>query len=489
MEQATCSQPDIETIMRRLRGKETPYTAPINRTAQPMPSPSEAAELKTIVKSLGAKLKDAYKELSDVKGVLSALEQEKQALIQTAEFLQASLSTKGRDLTTAQNGIQQAQLTSERLEQELAELRAKKAVPQHSPELAILREELVSIRAEQVAWQEERKRLETALEQERQRVRAESSNTNGQLVRLAMSCKQLEEEVHSLTCERAATIRQFTQLKELNEQSQKELEEEKQKGCEKDEGIRSSTQTIQELLGTIEKNKSSIAALTDQAAKASQRETELLAQIELSETSLVQQKAANESLGTSLKAANESFRTLSAQLEQERRTFHETDEKCMLLQKEKEAADSRVKEVEELLIIKLQTITDLEEQLGEALTHGEDAEHKASTLEQALATLREDLQKTTEARDELHEKTLKLEQQLGRTAAENAELKKRTEAFERLKKSIAEASSHAHAILRALDPAAKPPLAISNLVEELSIKPQEQEQSLFEEQFEQHELF
>ena len=489
MEQTTCCQTDVESIMRRLKGGNTPYTQPKPQLS-PLPSTSsEVSELKTIVKTLGAKLKDAYQELADNNAALSSSEQIQHSLKQAIEQLKASLSSKTQEFETAENELQQRSLTIEQLERDLVNVRSKASTPLPSPDLANLRDELLAIRAEQLNWHEERKRLETLLEQEHHKGRSETSNTNGQLVRLAMGCKQLEEEIHSLKCERAATLRQFNQYKDLSEESQKALAAEREKGHEREEALASSTRTIQELLDTIEKNKTAINALNEAQEEAAHKEDSLLAEISLERASLAKEKAACEALSISLNAANESFHALSSQLEQERRLFHETDEKCMLFQKEKEAADTRVKEVEELLIIKLQTISDLEEQLGEAITQCDDTEHRAVNSEEGAARLAEDLHKMTEARDSLHDKGLKLEQQLGRTSAENAELKKRSEAFERMKKVIVEASSHAHAILRTLDGSTKPTPAISQLVEELSIHPQEQERSLFEERFEQHELF
>ena len=92
------------------------------------------------------------------------------------------------------------------------------------------------------------------------------------------------------------------------------------------------------------------------------------------------------------------------------------------------------------------------------------------------------MQQLTEARDTFREKALSLEQQLGRSVSENTDLKKRTELFERLKKSSIEASSHAQAILRVLGHSNKPQPS-----EEVSYR--EPDRSLFEEHFEQHELF
>ncbi len=483
MEQITCCQSDVQSIMRRLRGAQTPYTPP---KLQLPPSPIASSE-DVEGQTLRMKLKETSQELMTIKEVLAASEASQHDLQRTVEQLQAAMAAKERDLQSANDHVQQATIAIERLERDCADLRTRHTAP--APDLALLREELLSLRAEQLSWQEERKRLEAALEQEHHRVRSDSSNANGQLVRLAMNCKQLEEEVHSLTCERAATLRQFNQLKEMNEQSEKALAAEREKRREREDALAASTTTIQELIDTIEKNKAVIATLKTEKEAAAQEESALRSQITIANANLAQEKATGESLSTSLKAANESFQALTAQLEQERRIFHETEEQCALLKKEREAADIRVKEVEELLIVKLQMISDLEEQLGEALTRCEDNEHRALTAEQHGECLSSDLEKMTKERDELHEKALQQEQQIARLGAENAELKKKMETFDRLKKRITDASSYAHALLRTLDLGPKPALAIPRAADDMLLPPQGQERSLFEERFEQHELF
>lgn len=229
MEQTTYCQTDVQSIMQRLRGNGNPYTPPKAAPQAPQASSSEINELKTIVKVLGAKLKDATQELSDSKAALISSEQSHQTLRDTIEQLESSLTAKNHDLAAAKNDHRQVQLTIEQLERDCIELRTKNAAPTPSPDLAFMREELLASRADLLKLQEERKQLGAALEHERQKGRSETSNTNGQLVRLAMNCKQLEEEVHSLTCERAATFRQFNQLKELMSASQKELSAEREK--------------------------------------------------------------------------------------------------------------------------------------------------------------------------------------------------------------------------------------------------------------------
>lgn len=487
MEQTVCGSKDVENIMRRLRGHETPYTPPKIQLQPSAPPSSEAEELKNIVKVLGTKLKDAYQEISTIKSEFAIAEELQQSCACTIEQLQGSLASKDQETQLAKTELRQAKLTIGKLEHDIAELRTKNASPPPSPELPMLREELVALRTEQMNWQEERKRLEATLEQERQKGRAEASNNNGQLVRLAMSCKQLEEEVHSLKCERSATIRQFNQLKELNEEIQKTLATEQEKIQKHEEALAASTKTIQELLDTIEHHKATINNLHGEKEAAAQKEATLLAQISAETSRYAQEKSTCEALSLSLKAANDSFHSLTLQLEQERRTFRETDEKCLLYQKEKEASDARVTEVEELLIVKLQTITDLEEQLGEAINRCEDIDHRAQTAEQQVLHLTEDLQKTVEARDALHERALKQEQHIGRITTENSELKKRTESFERLKKNISEASSQARALLRTLDPGNTPAPSVAHRTDDLQIQPQEP--SLFSERLEQHELF
>jgi DNA repair exonuclease SbcCD ATPase subunit len=304
-----------------------------------------------------------------------------------------------------------------------------------------------------------------------------------------MSTKQLEEETQSLRCERAATIRQFNQLRDLHEGTRKTLELEREKLQQKEEALAESATTIQGLIDTIEAQKKNLEILAAEKEISANQETDLLSQISQASASLVQEKATCDALSISLKAANDSFHSLSLQLEQERHVLHDMDERCSLLNKEKETAEARVREVEELLITKIQSISDLEEELGDAIARGDDMEHRVHVSEQRAEGLTDDLQTTKQERDSLHEKGLQLEQHLGRMTTENAELKKRTEIFERLKKGITEASFHAHAILRACDTGPKPLSARAFPGEELSVNPPEHERSLFEERFEQHELF
>lgn len=490
MEQTTYSKTNVETIMQRLRGQKTPYASP---KVQPIPpllsSSSDTGELKTIVKILGTKLKEAYQALSERHDTIHSLEQVNKELSSTAEQMKESLLSKNLQLSASHTEVEEAKFTVEQLEKQLVDERAKKINPPPSPDLPLLREELLTLRSEQVTWQESRKRLESALEQERARGRSEASTSNSHLVRLAMTTKMLEEEIHSLKCERAATIRQFTQLKELNEETKKNLDGEKEKFRQKEEALAASTTTIQELIDTLEKQKKNLESLMREKEMAAEKEATLSSQISHLNSALSQEKASTSALSTSLKAANESFQSLSLQYEQERQLIHELEEKSALLLKEKETAESRVKEVEELLIAKLQSMSQLEEELGDALTRCDDLEHKVQTLEQHEKSLVEDLQKTITDRDTLREKAQELEQKLGQATTENEELKKKAELFERLKKSVAEASQHAHAILRTFGPGTKPSPAETTPCEPLLLPSKDGERSLVEEQFEQHELF
>jgi chromosome segregation ATPase len=297
-----------------------------------------------------------------------------------------------------------------------------------------------------------------------------------------MNCKQLEEEVHSLKCERAATTRQFALIKELNEEAQKAIIIERDKVRSTQEALEISNRTVQESIGTIAEQKNQVQALLSQKEEGLRHEGELSAKITELNTALAKEKTAFEDLSIALKAAEESRTALHLQLEQERRSAQEAAQQAAMAMREKEAAEHRVKEVEELLIAKVQTMSDLEEQLGEAITDGEAFESRALCAEENVKGLTADLQKMTEGRDELHQRGLALEQQLAKASTENAELKKRSESFERLKKSVLEASSHAHAILKTFGSSPKSRPIAEDFAEE-------QERPLFEEHFEQHELF
>jgi chromosome segregation ATPase len=488
MDQTACCQPSVESIMRRLRGQGTPYTPPVIAHTPPPAAPpvykdtTEVEELKQAVKALGAKLKGTYDELATKEASLQASAQTNQELADSLQQLQAVLNAKEQELSKIASGGRQTTTALQEAKAALAELQNKESVP--LSELNALKEEIAALKSKEEGWQEEKRTLETFLERERQQRRSDGSNTNGQLVRLAMTCKQLEEETHSLQCERAATLRQFNQTKEQLEETLRTLSSEQQLKAAAETLVESGKRAIEELQHTIEAHVASIHTLTVEKDAAAQRESSYLSTISELNVAVAKGRASIEALNASLATAEESRTSLHLQLEQEKHTLKEAQESLTKALKEKEAADARVKEVEELLITKLQNITELEEQLGEALSSGEDFEHRALTAEENIKTLNEDLKKLTEARDELHEKSLKLEQQLGRSTTENTELKKRMETFERLKKSVAEASSHAHAILRTLGHGPKPQPS-----EEIVYKEPEPERSLFEEHFEQHELF
>jgi chromosome segregation ATPase len=487
MGKTSSCQADVDCIIRRLRGKETPYTP-----APPRPTPvipqSHEEEKSEPITAIETKLKSSYQEFSQQPHPDNASAVAHERLVRSIDQLQTSLCAKDQELAEAKESARVAKASMGQMEKELSEARSQhKTAPE---QMASMQEELMALRDERLLWEEERKKLETAAEQERLRRRSETSTSTGQFVRLAMNCKQLEEEIHSLKCEKAATARQCTQMKELNEETNTFLAEEREKRRSAEEALASSQQATQGLLNTIEEHKATIRALTAEKTEASRKEAEFSGKITELNLAVAKNIAALEDLSVSFKSAEESRSALRLQLEHEKRSLHEAQEKTAQSQREKEVADARVKEVEELLITKVQTMSDLEEQLGEAIANGEDLEHKVTAAEQHIKDLTSDLQTMTKERDELHEKAMALEQRLVRATNENAELKKRSEVCELLKKCIADASSHAHAILRTLDHGQKPSrIAPHHANEELSLVSAEPERSLFEEQFEQHELF
>ena len=480
MDQTVCCQPNIESIMRRLRGQGTPYTPP---AAAYVPPPivcvgdnQEVEELKQAVRVLGAKLKSAYDDLAVKETELKANAQKGQ---EAADSLQALLQTKEQELSKTSSSERQMAAALEEMKAALAEHQNKGDAP--PLDLSLLQEEIAAFKAKETAWQEEKKTLEAFLERERQRRSSETTNTNGQMVRLAMTCKQLEEETHSLQCERAATLRQFNQIKEQLEETTRTLASERDLKAAAEGLAESEKKTIQELKSVVDAHLVSIRDLSIEREAAAQRDTSYLSTISELNVAIAKGKANAEALSASLAVAEENRSALHIQLERERQSGTEARESSAKMLKEKDAAEARVKEVEEDLIIKLQTLTELEEQLGEALSRAEEFEHRALTAEKSVERLTAEVQKLGQDRDELHEKSLKLEQQLGRSTTENTELKRRTETFERLKKSVTEASSHAQAILRTLGHGPK--------IQQNEETYREPERSLFEEHIEQHELF
>lgn len=405
-------QPDVETIMRRLKGDAL---APTYRTPV---TPSELDQLKTLVKTLGNRLKEAYADLSEKNETISRLQ---------------------RDAHNSE-----------------------------SEQSCALKEELEAYRQKESAWSAEKKLFEAALENEKRRSVTENSSNNSQLVRLSLTSRQLEEEIHALKCERAATLRQLTQQKELLERQEKELVSEKEGHKELAETIATQQKTIEKLLATLEHQKVTIKTLTES------NET-----IEKQVSLLTLEKSRADALSKELFAAQDQMKTLVSQLDGAKTTIAAAQEKTLEAHREKELSDIRVKEVEELLITKLETIAELEEELGTASSYAEDVQLQLNTAEQESDRLAKEVQQSNELNKALTEKLSKLEQQLTKTNAELVDARKRHEFFERLKKSSAEAAAHALSIVKLLETAPK-----TQPIDELKGF----EPSLFEERRTHHDL-
>ena len=358
MDQTACCQPDVESIMRRLRGQGTPYTPPPAAAYVPPPVVSEdnqeIEELKQVVRALGAKLKATYQELAAKENELQVSIKKNQALADSLQQTHTQLDAQRQ----AAPSPQETPVVKEDHTEELASLRA---------EISSLQTKETEWQAKETEWQEEKKSLEAVLEKERQQRAAEGSNA--QLVRLAMSCKQLEGEAHSLRCERAATLRQFSQTKEQLEETLRSLASERELRIAAEGLADSCKQTIQELKRANEGHLASIRDLTAEKEAAAQRDASYLSSISELNVAIAKWKSNVEALNASLTVTEETRAALHLQLEQERRISAEMKDAQTKALKAKEIAESRIKEVEELLITKLKTITELEEQLGEALSH------------------------------------------------------------------------------------------------------------------------
>jgi ABC-type enterochelin transport system substrate-binding protein len=125
-------RPDVETIMRRLKGENTPSSTYCNPIAH-----SEIDQLKTLVKTLGNRLKGAYEDLAIKKETLSRLETE----AKKTDDLQKELATKNEALSQlyAQEEIAQNRITD--LEQQVIELKSQPVESGSSQETVLLREE------------------------------------------------------------------------------------------------------------------------------------------------------------------------------------------------------------------------------------------------------------------------------------------------------------------------------------------------------------
>lgn len=459
-ETVTCSQSDVDVIMRRLRG-ETPSPP---RNVCPLPT-GEEDQLKQIVKTLGSKLKIAYQEIAEKDAIIA----EHRAQTAKNDELSTELSRARNELMQLHATAKEAKERTEHLEREIS------GYTQASPNIDHIQEELTCLQQAQVRLSQEKKDLEQQLEQERLKNRTDSSSNNMQLVRLALRCKELEEEIHTLTCERSATTRQFLSTKELVASLEKQLEEARSHASSQETVVTELQAAVPELQRSIEQHKTSIDLLQQSLASKEETSAALRSQLSITEDMLTKSKQQEEAFSCQLISCREEISSLTTALEATSTSLCTQEKIAVEAVREREEALVRAKEVDDHLINRLQDITRLEDALGEATIRIDELEKALTSSEAQKAAVEERLLQTTEQLQHAQEMTTTLEEKYAALKTENLNLQQQSEALQRLKDKAKTAASHA--------------VTICQIFDLLPQTPQTYTPAPFEDRFEQHELF
>lgn len=471
------SKCDIEAAIRRLRGEE------VKKALRGKNEDSELQQLKTIVKTLGYKLQDAYQELA-AKNVPSTA-RDKEALWCEAEELKEQLGKKQQELDSLRHAKEKIQITCDMLQQKLQEEKPSRREAVEPRELSFLKEEIAGLRKERATWKDEKEKLENTLDKERVESQERLSSNGSQLVKLTMACKQFEEEIGSLASERTVILHQLAQIKELQESTQKTFHTEQQAY----KGEKESFQVaISNLSSMLERQQAEIVAMHEERKALEGRENAVQQQLSFLQTSLSEERQRVSSLDEAKRASEQIAVTLRTQLEEALRDLAEWKQRHAQLDQEHRASRERLQEVENHLVTKLQAVADLEEDLDEETEKAEALEKKLSQAELEKEQLRTELHKKNEAHQGLQQSTTKLESKLSSALSEVVELRRRLETFERMKKAELEALSHAHAICRLFDSGPKTPYFAAYEFPE-NRAPKAPEPVLRGDQLEQHDLF
>ncbi len=480
------TKPDLEAIMRRLKGSKEP--GPIQAAKPPVACISNdetTNELKRIAKMLGAKLKIVIEEKLCLQGLLNQKEKEIASIQSLCIEKDETIST----LQKAHESLKQPSLVPIQ-EEELSQLRDTQnrwtaSQDQHRQ----AEEELTQLRNAQSEWLDERALLLKELQNERSTKQNLGSEQSAQVLRIAMTCRQLEDEIHALTCERAATLRQYRELKEGHEHLEDSLEKclrqiaNQEAELLQNENEISSLQAAHASLNTSYKDlqNHNMRDKLENENQRSQIETLQTLIAELKEGLLNLTKHAD-LLKEGLESKEEALQSLQGEYSSLRDALESTtDEKNKSLQ--------HVQEVEEVLVLKLTLISELQEQLASLHAATTSLQQNNDSLHHAMQQALDELKQLEAEHASLLDAHANTKQQLQQAEKNNANLIERTERHECLLNTIRDAKEQASGLLKILENGKTPSISVAKLVEELSIRPEDVSGILVEDRFEQHDLF
>ena len=480
------TKPDLEAIMRRLKGKKEPDPIQVAKPPVACISNDETTnELKRIAKTLGGKLKIVLEEKLYLQGLLSQKEKEIASMQSLCIEKDETIST----LQKARESLRQTSLIPTQ-EEELSQLRnTQNRWTADQDQYRQAEEELTQLRKAQSEWSDERERLLKELQNERSTKQDLGSEQSAQVLRIAMTCRQLEDEIHALTCERAATLRQYRELKESHEHLEASLEKylrqiaTQEAELLKKENEISSLQTDHANLNAAYKDlqNHNICDKLENENQRGQIETLQTLIAELKEELLNVTKHVD-LLKEGLESKEEALRSLQGEYSTLRDALESTtDEKNKSLQ--------HVQEVEEVLVLKLTLVSELQEQLASLHAATTSLQQTNDSLHHAMQQALDELKQLEAEHASLLDAHANTKQQLQEAEKNNANLIERTERHECLLNTVRDAKEQASGLLKILENGKTPSISVAKLVEELSIRPEDVSGILVEDRFEQHDLF
>jgi len=467
MRQSAYSKEELENVMRRLRG-------PAQSSAD-----TEKEDLKKIVKTLGYKLKEAYQQLSlqqqeekkeDQKGLWCHIEQLKEQLDRKQEEIDLLSHTKTK-----------MQLTCDMLHQEIEALKSRTLSREQMSELADLREEKILLAQTIQQMEREKEQLQRELSQ---RPQENTVVAQSEMIKLTVACQQFKDEISSLASERNALLQQVQQMKNSQnseyqslQQEYQSLQEDKERWKQEREQLEVDATKHQHMIRLMEQEKKGIE----------DRESVAQRQLLFFQEMLAEEKERSSVMERSLQPLQDRVRILEEQLGIAEKKSSEHESQFQLLVEEKETAVSQLREIEEHMITKLQQATELEEELETSVRRVELLESELKELQKEKEIVDGSLATKEEEHQALQQKTTQLESKFSTALGEVVGLRKRLEAFERLKRTEREAYAHAQAICRLLDGGPKIPyISVQGLAEGV---PVQESMAMPKDQLEQHELF
>ena len=500
----TPSRPSLEEIMTRLKGSAKICSREKNYSFSD--TQEDTAELKQVISVLGNKLKtimseneyrekqfvsekELYmKQLADLQTELHQSTSEKTALQdhfqkQNGEiiFLKKQLEkTDSSGLKAALLDAQEKILHYEKRVSD-AEESSQSATLELEKKIAQSMQALDTLQNSYETVLKEKETLENDLRMLFEKQKTGAIDTSANILHLAATCRKLEDEIHSLTCEKSATTKQIRSLKE---QLSTLLENET---LLKDHIHEIETQySLSKNL--LQEKESSLLILTEKLEKVEKSHQGSSSQLE----SLILLQKETEEKYLSLKKTHEQiFQELhekNIELEKRKEEIDSLNTLILQMQEENSKTTQRAEESEQVLAAKISLITELHEQIEFMKTlasnmnaHNELLLREKQDISFSLKTMEESFSALSKTHEEMRHLLEQKEE-------ECHGLKEQLQKYEVFEKIVQEARSVVSSLTKTLH-APNSPVTVEKLVEELHLRPKDSLGIYVGDQFEQNDLF